>query len=578
MAQIGLRLLALAFSVQLSVGSESPRANTNAASGGSLTDAELKTMLQDYIENDKEAVALVVGIVDQQGSRVVSHGKFDARSDRDVDGDTLFAIGSITKVFTGLLLQDMIERGEMNLDDSVQKYLPNSVRIPTYEGKDITLLHLATHTSGLPRDSSGDVYPFLSHCNLRWAPGTRREYSNLGVGLLGHLIALKAGKDYETLVIERICKPLGMNSTKITLPPEIKTRLAPGHAMPGHRVRDFSSSHHDTNASAPTLFGAGGIRSTANDLLKFVAAYAGLTPSPLNSLMEKAKALHTLESGGRARIVWEGDSTVFEHGGLLDGYQAELAFDEKKRRGVVILSNCANYSTTLAALWPALLDGRSPRPANLAQVEPTLYDRYTGQYHYKHRAIWIVRREGNRLMLQWIGLPGERVRAPTVELFPTSESVFRNEFYRDQATFIPDSVGRGMKLILVYPEDTYELARLSSQVPKPPPPIQIDAKIYKDCVGQYRWTCLFKLIRIGPTLSVSHKTDELGEHLFVSAKGYGSEEVFPVSETTFILNPTAADDLRLAFVRNRKGKVTGGRVCWNGSKYHGTRISSEPAK
>jgi len=579
--KISLWLLALACFVQLSVcGSQGviPPGNTNAAAGDSLTDAEIKTMLQDYIESDKEAVGLVVGIVDQHGSRVVCHGKFDDRSDRDVDGDTLFEIASVTKVFTGLLLQDMVERGEMKLDDPVQKYLPGSVRMPTYKGKEITLLHLATHTSGLPRDNSGNAYTFLSKCTLRWPPGTRREYSNLGFGLLGHVIAMKAGKDYETLLVERICKPLGMNSTQITMPPELKSRLAPGHAMPGHRVHDFSSPRHETNASAPTLFGAGDIRSTGNDLLKFVAAYTGLTSSPLSSLMEKAKSFHTLESGTKVRLVWGGDNTLFEHGGVTDGYQTELVFDEKKRRGVVILSNCANYSTVLGALWPSLLDGRFPKPAVVASVDATLYDRYTGQYHFKHRDIWTVRREGKRLMLQWIGQPGERVHTPSVELFPISESVFRNEFYGDQVTFIPESDGGGMKLKFVYPEGNLELTRLSTQVPKPPNPVQLDAKIYADYVGQYRWTCLFKLIRIGPTLNVSHKTDEAGDHLFVSVKGYGSEEIFPQSEASFIPGPTDANDLRLTFVRNRKGRVTRGIVYWNGSKYRGTRISDQPAK
>jgi CubicO group peptidase (beta-lactamase class C family) len=232
-----------------------------------LTDDEIKVMLRDSIELDRQTVGLAVGIVDQQGARVVCHGTLDNGTDRYVDGDTLFAIGSITKVFTALLLQDMVERGEMRLDDPVQKYLPESVRMPTFRGRQITLLHLATHTSALPRDYSGNLYSFLSNCKLQRAPGTQKEYSNLGVGLLGHLIARKAGMDYESLVLERICRPLGMNDTCITVPPDLKSRCAAAHAMPGHRVRDSSPTHHDTNALAPTLYGAGSIRSTANDLL-----------------------------------------------------------------------------------------------------------------------------------------------------------------------------------------------------------------------------------------------------------------------------------------------------------------------
>jgi CubicO group peptidase (beta-lactamase class C family) len=98
----------------------------------------------------------VVGIVDEHGSSVVSYGKMDNGTDQEVNGDTLFDIASITKPFTGLLLQDMIERGEMKLDDPVQKYLPQSVRMPTRNGKEITLRHLgdahlgaATHRGNL---------------------------------------------------------------------------------------------------------------------------------------------------------------------------------------------------------------------------------------------------------------------------------------------------------------------------------------------------------------------------------------------------------------------------------------------
>jgi CubicO group peptidase (beta-lactamase class C family) len=211
---------------------EFPAAHVSASLGDTLTDAEIKTMLRDYIDTDKLGVGLVIGIADEHGPRIVSHGKLDNATSADVDGDTVFEIGSITKVFTALLLQDMIEHGEMKLDDLVQKYLPGSVRMPTYQGKQITLLHLATHTSGLPRDpgnrsprswkdpdqtdyTTEQLYAFLSHYKLPRAPGIQEEYSNLGMELLGHVIALKTGKDYETLVLERICRPLGMDSTRI---------------------------------------------------------------------------------------------------------------------------------------------------------------------------------------------------------------------------------------------------------------------------------------------------------------------------------------------------------------------------
>lgn len=556
-----------------------------AQPASTLTDEEIKTMLRDSIEIDRQTVGLAVGIVDEHGSRVVCHGKLDNGTDRDVDGDTLFAIASVTKVFTALLLQEMVERGEMKLDDPVQKYLPDSVRMPAYQGKDITLLHLATHTSGLPRDCDGDPYTFLSHCKLQQAPGVRKEYSNLGVGLLGHVIALKAGKDYETLVIERICRPLGMSSTCITVPSELKGRVASGHAMPGHRLRNFSSPSHDTNALTPTLVGAGSIRSTANDLLKFVSAYAGVTPSPLSSVMQKAMEFHALESGGKQPLVWENDGSVFEHGGLARGYQTELAFDGKKRRGVVVLSNCGNVGTFVSGVWRGLLEDRSPKPANIIQVDHALYDHYMGLYQFGkggERQLCSVRHDHGRLMLHWIGKPGQRLRLPSFEVFPQSESVFGNEFCQIQAKFIPATNGQPPGLVLTSLgsrsgfQGSAESVRISTQIPPTPAPGHPDSAAYDGYVGQYRKTLLFGLIRVGPTLNISHKKDELGSHLVAKVRGMGSEEIFPTGETSFIVGFDVGDDLRLTFVRNKKGRTTGVNVLWNGKKLRGTRISKQP--
>src|SRR5207244_1074108 len=138
-----------------------------------------------------------------------------------------------SKAFTAVLLADMVTRGEVKLDDPVSKYLPETVKVPAYQDRVITLLDLTTQTSGLPRLPSNlkpadpgnpyadyDVdrlYAFLNGYTLTRAPGAKYEYSNLGVGLLGHALARRAGKSYEELVTERILKPLKMTRTSITL-------------------------------------------------------------------------------------------------------------------------------------------------------------------------------------------------------------------------------------------------------------------------------------------------------------------------------------------------------------------------
>jgi serine-type D-Ala-D-Ala carboxypeptidase/endopeptidase len=209
------------------------------------SDSEIRNILVDRIDKDHQSVGIVVGIIEPTGRRVVSYGKLAKDDKRSLDGDTVFEIGSVTKVFTSLLLADMVQRGEVALTDPVAKYLPPEVKVPQRGGRQITLQDLATHTSGLPRMPSNftpkdpanpyadytveQMYQFLSGYQLTRDIGSQYEYSNLGGGLLGHALARRAGMDYEKLVQSRICEPLGMKSTAITLSPEMKTRMAAGY-------------------------------------------------------------------------------------------------------------------------------------------------------------------------------------------------------------------------------------------------------------------------------------------------------------------------------------------------------------
>ena len=392
------------------------KADTKAAEPpASLSDAEIKAMLRDCIDGDKVGVGLVAGFVDAQGSRVISYGKLDNGNSPEVNGDTLFEIGSITKVFTRLLLHDMVARGEMNLDDPVQTYLPASVRMPTRHGKQITLWDLTTHTSGLPRDMDGPLtvkhlYAFLSSHKLRRDPGEQWEYSNLGMMLLGHVIALKAGQDYETLVRERICRPLKMDSTAITLTPELQARRAIGHA-PANRPADY--------IGCQDLPGAGALFSTANDMLKFASARLGLTPCPLTPLMKKT-------DGG--------------HNGGTFGFSTMLAFDQEQRRALVVLSNCRDDS--LMDHFRPLLKNQSPKPPRTTPVSAGVLDRCVGQYHVREDRVRTARREGGRLLLQEWGKPG-------CELFPQSETNFYNQLFDCRATFVrDDNTGQARELIV----------------------------------------------------------------------------------------------------------------------------------
>lgn len=571
-------------------------ANSGSSAGDALSDTEIQALLRDNIDADKLAVGIVVGIVDEHGTRIISHGKLDNGTDREVDGDSVFEIGSITKVFTVLLLQDMVARGEMKLDDPVQNYLPASVRMPTYQAKPITLLHLATHTSGLPREvgnlvsprtwrnpgadyTAEQLYDFLSHYRLQREPGARKEYSNLGVALLGYVIALKAGKDYETLVLERICRPLGMDSTRTTLTPELKSRLAVGHGLPGWPVanEDF--------ALAP---GDGGLYSTANDLLKFVSANLGLTSSSLTPLMKQTRAVHRLSSGLQVRLGWFAKGSNFSHGGDTYGYQADLQFDLQKKRGVVMLSNCARTGI-INDLQGPLMNGQSLRPAGTVSVAPQLLDSYVGQYRTDDGAIFTARHEGQRFVLRWSGHPGERSRCLSFEVYPQSESVFLNKMWPTpiQATFVCESDGHSVTLTVSNSKWSFRATRISTSLPQTAPPVRIAPKTYEAYVGRYRCAFLFGLLHLGPSFNIRHETDALGDHLvgYISGKhidtyipslagGFHGCEIFPESETAFFA-PWL--DLRVTFERNKRGKAKHAMIELNGSTIRAARVSDQPA-
>ncbi len=210
----------------------------------------IETFLQEQFQEAE--FGFVVGLVDETGSKVISAGRLGNGTSQGIDGNTVFEIGSITKTFTSLLLVDMVNRGELKFDDPVAKHLPPSVRVPTYDKKRITLLNLAVQDSGLPFNADNhaegtwwegfnaytakDMYAFLSHHRLEVEPGTAFRYSNLGMSLLGHALERSAGEDFESLVVSRICDPLDMNDTRITLTENMKSRLAVGHSSSGNRT------------------------------------------------------------------------------------------------------------------------------------------------------------------------------------------------------------------------------------------------------------------------------------------------------------------------------------------------------
>jgi D-alanyl-D-alanine-carboxypeptidase/D-alanyl-D-alanine-endopeptidase len=374
---------------------------------------EAKALLVQLVDVEKRAPGIVVGMIadDPQERWVVGYGRLSATDDRVPDGDTVFEIGSITKVFTGILLAQAALNGEVKLDDPISMYLPEGVTAPEHEGKSITLLDLATHTSGLPRDvfllqTFEQMYTVLSGYRLAHEPGGSYGYSNFGMGLLGNLLVQRAGQaDYEALLLERICRPLGMDSTRVQLTAEMQSRLAAPHtaSLAPTRVLDY-----------PIYDGAGMIRSTADDLLTFLAANMGLTETELQPALQLANTPQR-PSVGRDSIGlgWQvAANTGFHyHGGRTNGSYSYLAWDPERKFGVLVLANVQVDVDYVVRL----LIGRMPFTG--VQVDPQVLASYAGRYQLPDGNIVTIRVDGTRILIQ---LPSEQ----EYELFANSESRF----------------------------------------------------------------------------------------------------------------------------------------------------------
>ncbi|MCP5103811.1 MAG: beta-lactamase family protein [bacterium] len=364
---------------------------------GSDRETERKNVLRilkDRVDTYRQSVGIVVGIIDETGRRVYSYGKM-AKNRPTVDGDTLFEIGSITKVFTAIILADMAQKKELKLQDPVSQFLPKIISMPHRKGKEITLLDLATHYSGLPRMPNNfapvdqknpyadysveQMYHFLSNFNLTRDIGQQYEYSNFGLGLLGHALSLKAGTGYETLVTQRILKPLNMTHTVITITPGLKARFATPHNIGLDPVSPWD---------IPTLAGAGALRSSANDMLKFLAANIGLTKSPLSTAFEKTHTplKETPIVGGFIGLCWHllqrRGSVIISHGGGTGGFRTFCGFDKEKRKGVVVLCNSANDASDIGRhlLNPKFELHKLEPPPKEAAVDVSVLKNYVGKY------------------------------------------------------------------------------------------------------------------------------------------------------------------------------------------------------
>ncbi|UVI38394.1 serine hydrolase domain-containing protein [Qipengyuania spongiae] len=313
-------------------------------------------LVRPFIDSG-QAKGIVIGLLEPDGSRrILTYGQAGEGA-APLTTSSVFEIGSITKTFTGAVFADMVRKGEVDLDAPLSRYLPAGVRAPVFGDREITLLDLATHSSGLPRLPTGyvspdpanpyaeysaeDLYAFLNSYELDREPGSKLEYSNLGMGLLGYALARAAGaNNFKELVMDRVVRPLGMSMTAYGRPDTLSPWMTKGHNKDG-----AVASYFDVDV----LAGGGGLNSNVHDLLSYLDANIGEATSPLEASLREAHRAHRPgpKPGITIGLAWmtiERDNrTMLGHNGGTAGYSTYIAFDPVTRAGIVVLSNSGDF-------------------------------------------------------------------------------------------------------------------------------------------------------------------------------------------------------------------------------------------
>lgn len=400
--------------------------------------AAVAAQVKPYLDGELVS-GLVVALYDGGKTEIYGFGK--GPEGKPPTGDTLYELGSITKVYTGLLLADAVQRKEVELDTPLAELVPPGVTVPTRDKAVITLRHLVLHSSGLPRlparvqSDAADPYgkytddmlfQDLIQTELENPPGTEIVYSNFGVGLLGYVLGKKLGGGFSTILHARILKPLALESTYITVPAD----AAPRRATPTND--DLVPVPPWTWTDA--LAGAGALTSSARDQLALIDAEldaAAGGKAPLRGAMRFSQEEQLAEQpSDNAGLGWLIDPRGRHiHNGGTTGSRSFIGFDTKTRRGVVVLASTgSSLVDRLGGIMFDVLDNTAKPPGPLPTAAQLTA--YAGNYDFTGTKLAIVH-ANNRLYIEGPGEPRHR-------MVPVTDVAFWIEALQSVAFFHKD--------------------------------------------------------------------------------------------------------------------------------------------
>ncbi len=419
-------------------------------------EAKLKELAAPYIEN-KVFQSAMVGVVLDGKSWFLPLGKLSASNESAPNQDTLYEIGSITKVFTATLLADAVENQKsMKLDQTIADVLPELARLNQEVASKVTLKHLAQHMSGLPRmpdnimpkDPNNPfadydrklLHEYFSTAKLSQEPGIKNDYSNLGVGLLGDILSANANTSYEQLLKDRILKPLSMSSTLVSVDAVAKQKLAPptNSALVQDHAWDFDA-----------LAGAGAIRSSAGDMVKFLQANLNPPNNEIGKALELAQDISLPASDEHAAmgLCWmiAADGSTHWHNGQTGGYHSMVLFNRPFKAGLVFLCNTATMDVDQLAenMFQTLL-GMDVEPRKFDKevvVDKAILERLVGKYVLAPGVEFTVTSNGDRLLVQLTGQQALRV-------YPESDTIWNYREVVAQLRFDLPKEGPATKVTL----------------------------------------------------------------------------------------------------------------------------------
>ena len=525
-----------------------------------ISNDDVRGVLEQRFKEDCTGACIAAGVIDD-GKISTAYYCADPKSQRTFDEHTAFEIGSVTKTMTAALLAEYIARGEVALDDPIAKLLPPGTNVPGFNGHEITIGQIVTHTSGLPvipaqyhaadfnnpyaDATERDLLDALATTRLTREPGSKWEYSNFAMIVLSYALAKRNGKDYETLLRERLLVPLGMNDAYVAMrPPQV-------HLAQGHLSNENPTIPWDFH---PNMAGVGGVRATLPDMLRYLEGELGTRDSAITPALGLTQEQVANVGGHRMGMNWNlstvnGHTRIFHEGGT-GGYSSFAGFDRATKRAVVLLSDTALTSIGgLAPLGLYLLDPASPigAPHVVATANAQLVDALVGKYRLQNGLGIELRHKQSGLTIQADNQPEFEMGYDSAgDFYPLKFDAVLRPKRKADGTYTFTWLQRG--------------AVLAAERNYPPPAIAnkwtpTDAQL-KEYVGSYPVTPNFGL-RVFVT----------GTQLLLQGTNQRSIGLAPVERDVFVTESVSAeidfardaDDKVIALTLKQRGQVLQGK-------------------